>query len=893
MQLIHQSDWVIDIGPDGGEKGGEVVFEGEPSALALKKAQKTSLTSRYYSAHLNKESALLKKSTKKKPSNELVIIGAKENNLKEIDVKIPLNKTVAICGVSGSGKSTLAKDIIYAEGQRRYLDCLSPYARQFIREMKRPDVSQIENIQPTICVHQHTYQPSKLSTVATMSEIYNFLRLLVSKLGTQYCPDHPSSPVEPLSSKSMAGLIRKDFSGSIRILAPIINEKKGLHKPIFSRAISAEITEVRVDSVIGKPSLFVEGLERNKAHTIEYVVAKCSLKNIDDELLREAIEQALLLGSGSVIVLGGRGKEKTYSTERACQTCHRGFLKPDPEDLSFNSRRGKCQKCSGSGRSVSGKACKSCGGTRLSANGRNVRLQGETIAEISAKTPPELESYISQLELADHQQAVAEPIISEILSRSKILSQFGLSYLSLDRSCVSLSNGELQRLRLAAAMGSPLSGALYIFDEPSVGLHPIDNARVIEHFHSLVERENSVIVVEHDPQTLLSCEHVIEIGPGGGSEGGRLIYNGSREKFAQMNNTPTSRALHTTTEPRDAKILLDEEKPYLSVHGASVNNLKKLDVDIPLKSLVTLAGVSGAGKSSLLHSVIEEAVGTGDSEVLYWDSEHAAIESDIPIERCISIDQSPIGRTSRSTPASYLKVWDEVRKLFASSIEAKSAGWSPSFFSYNTGEGRCQECKGVGYVKLEMSFLADAKTECQSCYGSRFGPEANSVFYNGLRPSDVLDLTFAEAGKAFAAHRKINSICKHVCNLGLGYLTLGQHSSSLSGGECQRLKLVSELSMRHTKHTLYLLDEPTTGLHRSDVKLLANMLRSLVDRGNSVFIIEHDDEMILSSDFVLELGPGPSEEGGELVFSGTAEELLLADSPWGETLRKSSHNQAA
>jgi len=891
--FLLESDWIIDLGPEGGAAGGEVILEGTPLKFLESGASTRSYTARYlkqFTSPQSKERSIEKRAAKAGPKT-LNIFGASEHNLKSLDISLPLDKVVSITGVSGSGKSTIAKDIIYAEGQRRYLDCLSPYARQFIHELKKPDIGSIENIMPTICVYQHTFQPTSLSTVGSMSEVYNFLRLLYSKVGTQYCPDHPESAITPLSPELMAEEIKNSKDSQVRILAPIVKGKKGNHRAVFERAIESEIGEVRVDGVFGRAWNMALEVERNKPHTIEYVIAKFNPKTLDLDLIKESVSQALALGSGTLIVCGDKS-EQALSLERACPICRVGFFKPDPEDLSFNSKRGACPKCLGRGKNDKAEICKSCHGARINRIGRNLRLTSakiirKNIFEAVCLTPSELKIFLESLELDTRGSKLSQPILREIYARLDTLIKFGLDYLDLNRDCSSFSSGELQRLRLASAMGSALSGVTYIFDEPSAGLHPNDNKKILDQFGELKSRGNSVIIIEHDTETIASTEYIIDVGPGGGRDGGKIVFQGEMQEFLKSSDSATAKALRDELKIETSRS--SEPLGYLQIKDGAKNNIKDLNLKIPLGAISTIAGVSGAGKSSLLHGIIYDTLMSGKASQKSWSgSEGLQIESTIPIERVLMVDQSPIGKTSRSTPASYLGIWDEIRKLFAMTVEAKSRGLTWSYFSYNSGKGRCPHCKGLGQIKLEMSFMAEASVLCESCLGSRYTEDAKSLLYAGSSISDALNLTFDEARVKFANHRKPHQALHLACELGLGYLTLGQASNTLSGGESQRIKLVSELSAKRKGHTLYILDEPTTGLHKADVFRLINVFRQLTSQGNSVLLIEHDRDMLEHSDHIIELGPGPGAQGGKVIFQGEVSKLKKAITPWGKILSRPS-----
>lgn len=877
LDLISCADWIIELGPEGGEEGGYKLFEGEYDELLLSKTSTANfLKKRDKARNETKHSPVA-------PPQELTITGAREHNLKDISVSVPFEKLVTLTGASGSGKSTIAKDIIFAEGQRQYLECLSPYARQFIKELKRPHIDSIQNLRPTICVHQHTFQPSKLSTVGTMSESYNFLRLLFAKVGIQHCPAHPTQAITQSTSSDIAEEIKGKFNSTVRILAPIIKLKKGFHREIFNRAVSSEISEVRVDGVFISPRLVSYDLERNKAHSIDFVVAKCNPKNVDLEILTQALDQALSLSGGAVIVHTG-SEEVVFSAERACPVCKRGFLKPDPEDFSFSSKRGACKKCKGAGVDKTGKVCKTCQGTRLGEVGRFVKIQNLSIHEVVLKTPAESLMWLSSFSLPSRFKAIASPVLLELVSRLNTLVSVGLDEIPLNRACNTLSGGELQRLRLAAAMGSPLSGVMYIFDEPSIGLHPSDNDKILKELRELKDRGNSVLLIEHDPATIKSSDYIIDVGPSGGKSGGEIMFSGDIDKFL-ASESPTAVALSERLTISDEKRELENS---LKLSKGTLNNLKDFSLTFPLQAMNVIAGVSGAGKSTLLHGIIAKLLAGASKEQKKFSSEEGEIISDLPIKDLVLIDQKPIGANSRSTPVSYLGMWDHIRSVFAETVEAKSKGYTASYFSYNAGKGKCPECKGLGFIKLEMSFLPDAVMECEVCLGRRFTEDAELIHFKNLSIADVLNLTFEEAKNVFTHHRKIYQPLHYACELGLGYLTLGQHANTVSGGESQRIKLVKELMAPERGHMVYLLDEPTTGLHRNDIKRLVNVLKSLTKRGHTVFIIEHDDYVIANGDFVVELGPGAGEKGGKCIFSGHPLELKKAKTPWGMILRGSS-----
>ena len=751
LEILLASDWIIELGPQGGKNGGQILMEGFPKDFLNNKISKDSRTAKFLKNYKNSYNDIAQSNLGKKNKNvtrNLEILNAKEHNLKNINVEIKHNEITAIVGVSGSGKSTIAKDIIYSEGQRRYLDCLSPYARQFIKELKRPHIGEIHNLRPTICVYQHTFQPSKLSTIGTMSEVYNYLRLLFTKAGDQYCPTHKDTLVKSQSLNDLVNKIKSFNEHQVKILAPIVKGKKGHHRPVFEKARSLDISEVRVDNVFASVGNFEEGLDRNKTHNIEFVWAKIIPNRIPIDLIESAVSEVMALSAGN-IVLNAEGQDFILSTKRGCPSCGEGVFKPDPEDLSFNSKRGKCQTCEGYGLDEKGYICKKCLGSRLNDFGLSVKIDNKNIYELTLLTPKELNEFLIKQKWQKEKVDLVKPLLNEIFSRLDRLANLGLDYLPLSRPCHSISKGELQRLKLATAIGSPMSGALYIFDEPSAGLHPNDNKKVLQEFKNLKNNGNTVLLIEHDEETVKISDNILEIGPKGGSEGGEVTYQGpiGKYKFPKL----------PVIESEKSK-----SNEFLEIINASKNNIKNLSCKIPLQQLVCVSGVSGAGKSSLVNGIILETIKTIKKPTNSWSSDFAKIKSSINIDSLKFVDQSPIGKNSRSTPSSYLKIWDEVRKLFALTIEAKSRGWTNSFFSYNSGTGRCSECQGKGEIKLEMSFLADAFVPCHFCNSTRYTQEALSVKYLELNVSEILNLTFSEAKDIFKNHKKIMLV-----NLGL------------------------------------------------------------------------------------------------------------------------------
>jgi excinuclease ABC subunit A len=900
--MILNADWIIDLGPGAGPAGGNLVVCGSPAELIMN-ANKNGIhspTATHLKAFHDNWNKRAKGPNKKIQNNsiskisdtpELEIVGAREHNLKNFDLKIPYQKIVALTGLSGSGKSTLARDIIHAEGQRRYLDCLSPYARQFITELKKPLVDQVKNIAPTICIQQHATGISRISTLATLSEVYSYLRLLISKTGQLFCPTHPEVMIEAMTATELAGYLKSQHDENLRVLAPVIKLKKGTHTAVLAKALNSELAEVRIDGKFYKTKQAQQvALEKSKVHSIDFVLGRFNPQSLDEELIHDCLEEAFILGGGSLIVVAG-DKDNIFSQERACPVCHRGFLKPDPEDLSFSSRRGKCAKCEGTGINASGQKCPSCNGQRLGEVGRNVRLAGKNISELCQLRPSELLSILERVSLPSSLRQISEPIIFELKNKLGTLIELGLDLLQLDRECRTLSGGELQRLRLAATLGTPLNGVLYVMDEPSANLHPLDHVKVLQKIQTLKQMGNSILLIEHDPDSILNADQIIEIGPEAGAKGGELIFNGSLKAFISEPYTETATLLKGYLDTGCIYPRPDSTKSnnahQLTIHSsASCNNINPLRVEIPLNQLVVVAGVSGAGKSTLTNSILLQTIHNCPGEKKNWNTALANITSTVEIDKILSVDQTPIGANSRSTPASYLGILDHLRKVFAVTLEAKTHGYTASHFSYNSGSGRCAHCKGLGEIKLEMSFLPEARVICPECNGRRYTSEILAVRYLNHNFSELLELTISETYNLFVNHRQIGPVLRCAIDLGLGYLKLGQSSATLSGGESQRLKLALELANQKNAHNLYILDEPSIGLHPKDLARLISVLKNFVAAGHSVLVIEHDLQMLQASDWIVEMGPGAADQGGQVIFEGPYENLRKAKTPWGTYLSK-------
>ena len=965
LDVIRASDWIIDLGPEGGEAGGAVVCTGTPSQVAAHPSSHTGRALREYTEALDKAStgkARLARFSSGVPvqkrlleqSKSIRIHNAREHNLKNVDVDIPRNKFTVVTGVSGSGKSTLAFDILFAEGQRRYLESLNAYARQFVQPSSRPNVDAIFGIPPTVAIEQRTSRGGRKSTVATMTEIYHFLRLLYVKLGTQYCPDC-DVPIEPQSFDAIAARIQRDYGGRegasgpsggqrIGLLAPLITARKGYYTDLAKWARAKGYEFLRVDGEF-LPTAKWPRLDRFKEHSIELPVADITVGG-NETALRDSLKRALEFGKGIVHVLGGldrladaaaRSKKQylemtlplqVFSTKRACPSCARSFAELDPRLFSFNSRHGWCVSCLGTGIKITGysededvsreqedrrldnwiddqagdgglnEACPSCAGQRLNPEALAVRWHKRSIAELVTMPVNKVGAVFEALQLKGREAEIARDIIAELRSRLEFLGEVGLPYLSLDRSAPTLSGGEAQRIRLAAQLGSNLRGVCYILDEPTIGLHPRDNDILLNTLEKLEKKGNTLVVVEHDEDTIRRAAHVIDLGPGAGKLGGRVIAAGTAAQLMANPESITGRFLrqplqHPLHPPRS----VDAKTPSLQIVGATLHNLRDVAARIPLARLTVITGVSGSGKSTLARDVLHANLArlvtqsrnktklplAGCKDIKGWEQ----------VGRVLEVDQTPIGKTPRSCPATYVGFWDTIRKLFADTSEARMRGYAPGRFSFNTAGGRCETCEGQGVKRIEMSFLPDVKVGCEACGGFRFGPETLAVHFKGKSIGEVLMMNVDEAVEFFSAHAALHHALRLLQDVGLGYLTLGQQSPTLSGGEAQRIKLVTELAKVRidaegnamarpgragaSSHTLYVLDEPTVGLHMADVEKLIRVLHRLVDAGNSVVVIEHNLDVMSDADWIIDLGPEGGDAGGRVVFE--APPLRMAQSP--------------
>jgi excinuclease ABC subunit A len=888
MDVIKTSDWIIDLGPEGGDQGGQVVAVGPPEKIAQ---NPHSHTGQFLKTYLQEKGRLKRKKpqaqtlaesvsgfTVPQAANTIVLKGAREHNLKDVNLAIPQNQLVVLTGVSGSGKSTLAFDILFAEGQRRYLESLAPYVRQYMKILERPDVDLVTGLAPTVAIEQRISHSSRRSTVATLTEIYHFLRLLFSKLGSQHCPGCGRK----LTAQTQAAIIdqiRKRYSKKqATVLATKIFGRKGFHKELLDQALKKGFQKARID---GKITALKAGLalSRYHEHTIELVIGNLPSKNLE-----QLVNRALREGNGSLLVIDRRDNEEVFSLSGTCPNCGIGLEPLDPRLFSFNSKQGACAQCGGLGVTGGNEAdtaapedltvCSKCGGSRLKPQALAVKVGGFSIWDLVQKPAQGLSDAIKGFKFNSREKPIAEPVIAEILTRLSLLNQLGLSYLSLARSGDTLSGGEAQRVRLAAQLGSNLTGVCYILDEPTIGLHARDNRILVDALQNLRDRGNSILVVEHDEETIRAADTIIDLGPGAGQDGGRVVATGSLADLKKIPFSITGALIDGHPKKITSRSRPFEKTRKLTVAGATTHNLKKIRVDFPLGCLICVTGVSGSGKSSLLKETLFKGLRNRLLKKRYPAGECSDIGGWQHLKRVLEVDHSPIGRTPRSVPASYVGFLADIRKLFALTPAARARGYKPGRFSFNVAEGHCPACKGQGRPKVEMSFLPDVYVPCEICRGKRYNKETLAIQYKGKSIADVLEMTFAEALRFFSAVPVIRRAVQFVCDVGLGYLCLGQPSPTLSGGEAQRIKLARQLVKSSNGHTLYILDEPTTGLHLGDIQRLIGVLQTLVDKGNTVALIEHNMEIMKEADYIIDLGPEGGDAGGRLVAAGSPQEFL-------------------
>ncbi|HSG75836.1 MAG TPA: excinuclease ABC subunit UvrA [Burkholderiales bacterium] len=913
LDVIRAADWILDLGPEGGAAGGERVCAGTPSEVMRHATSHTAKALRDYEKGTDLIS-LKSKDREMRSVPNIRIHNAREHNLKSIDVDIPRQRFTVVTGVSGSGKSTLAFDILFSEGQRRYLESLNAYARQFVQTAARPDVDAIYGIPPTVAIEQRTSRGGRKSTVGTLTEIHHFLRLLFVKLGTPHCPDCDVA-IEPQSEDAIAArLMKAHRNDTVVLLAPLVVNRKGVYTDLAKWAASKGYSQLRVDGKL-LPLRPFPRLDRFKEHTIELPVGYVKVTPRNEKELRERLTRALEHGKGVVHVQTGKHIQ-VYSTKRACPSCGRSFQELDPRLFSYNSRHGWCPSCVGTGlqlkdvgwdaeRSRTGQedhvldswlewlevdeACPACEGKRLNPEALAVRWRGRSIADYGMQPVAQLTELFAKVKLEGRSAEIARDLVAELRSRLGFLKEVGLDYLALDRAAPTLSGGEAQRIRLAAQLGSNLRGVCYILDEPTIGLHHRDNRILLDVLEKLEAKGNTLVVVEHDEDTIRRAHHVIDLGPGAGKQGGRVIAEGTADELVQSPESVTGRFLaHPLRHPLQPRRRVAKDAPALEIGGASMHNLKRIDVRIPIARLSAITGVSGSGKSTLARDVLHDSLKAGGPIGC------KTLKGRKLVERVLEVDQAPIGKTPRSCPATYVGFWDAIRRLFADTSEARIRGWGPSRFSFNTKGGRCETCEGQGLKRIEMSFLPDVKVACEACNGLRFNAETLGAHLRGKSVGDVLAMSVDEAVEFFAAHPSINHALRLLQDVGLGYLTLGQQSPTLSGGEAQRIKLVTELAKvrelggsthlpspassfgrRETAvkgaKTLYVLDEPTVGLHMADVEKLIRVLHRLVDAGNTVVVVEHNLDIIAEADWLIDLGPEGGDAGGKAVYQGSPE----------------------
>ncbi|MFO7730088.1 MAG: excinuclease ABC subunit UvrA [Spirochaetia bacterium] len=899
LYILRSADWIIDLGPEGGQGGGEILYEGTAQQILAAEQSHTGRALQRYASHSEYEAAegtAVYSGDASAPVEELISLsGAREHNLKDIQLDIPRDAFTVITGVSGSGKSTIAFDILFNEGQRRYLESLNAYARQFVQPASRPEVDSVAGVPPTVAIEQRTSRGGWKSTVATVTELYHFIRLMFLRLGTQHCPDC-GIPIQSQKIDQIVQHILQEFrSARIEIAAPLVLARKGYYTDLAAWAAGKGYTHLRVDGTL-LPTDEWPRLDRYREHTIQLPIAHITAEPEREDELREKLQAALQMGKNTVHIIrdGQDPTEKSaqpaiFSTERACPSCGRSFPELDPRLFSYNSPHGWCSACSGTGfvnpdeESIEPRVCPKCGGARLRPEALAVQFAERSIAEFNRMTVSQARSFFEGFQPEGRSVQIARDAVEELKARLSFLEQVGLGYLSLERAAPTLSGGEAQRIRLAAQLGSNLRGVCYILDEPTIGLHPRDNRMLMDTLQLLKQKGNTVVVVEHDEETIRAADHVIDIGPGGGIHGGQVVFTGPVSRLLESEKSPTGRWLQN---PLTHPLFLERRQRgnnsteqgaqdlHISLRGVYAHNLKQIDVEFPVGKLIAVTGVSGSGKSTLARDVLFRNMQLKGTQCIGC-REMSGFEH---FSRALEVDQTPIGKTPRSCPATYVGFYDQIRSLFAATPEAKVRGYSASRFSFNVSGGRCEECSGQGVKRIEMNFLPDVTIPCEVCGGRRFNHETLEVTYKDKTIADVLQMSVEEATEFFKAIPGVHRPLSLLNDVGLGYLSLGQQSPSLSGGEAQRLKLITELSKAKPRsavmETLYILDEPTVGLHMADVEKLLRVLHRLVDAGNTIVIIEHNLDIIAEADWIIDLGPEGGEAGGEVVATGTPEELV-------------------
>ncbi|MFH1047168.1 MAG: excinuclease ABC subunit UvrA [Patescibacteria group bacterium] len=822
--------------------------------------------------------------------DKITIRGARENNLKNVSLDLPRNKLIVFTGLSGSGKSSLAFDTIFAEGQRRYVESLSAYARQFLGQMQKPDVDEIEGLSPAISIDQKAHSSNPRSTVATITEIYDYLRVLYARIGRPHCPQCGEAIRKMAAEEMVDAVIDKAKSwdlgtGSgkakeVLILAPLVRGRKGEYHQMLYDLYNSGFAQVRVD---GKTRSLRNRLviDKNQRHDIDLVIdtfAVTLFADLDDDTrqrVAEAVEIALQHGNGLVRAIFPDGKERLFSSSLSCPDCGTSFPEIEPRLFSFNSPYGACQACTGLGvkHIYSNEACPDCNGQRLRPESLSVRIGGKNIVELVALPISVARTFLFEIGLQGRELEISENVMKEILNRLDFMLNVGLHYLTLDRKAGTLSGGEAQRIRLASQIGSGLVGALYVLDEPSIGLHQKDNDQLLATLKRLRDIGNTIIVVEHDEDTMIEADWLVDFGPGAGQHGGQIIASGPvPEIFADQNSLTAKYLRGERSIPIPTKRRTNI-KESLRIVAPREHNLKAKEIEIPLRKFVCVTGVSGSGKSTLVDHILYRSLSNRLNLSKHPVGAHKTILGVEYIDRIAMVDQSPIGRTPRSNPATYTGAWTPIRELYAATEEARFRGYRPGRFSFNVPGGRCENCQGNGTIAIEMHFLPTVYVTCDICHGRRFDRETLEVKWHDKNIHDVLKMTIEEASKFFAEIPLVYDKISVLNKVGLGYLELGQSATTLSGGEAQRVKLANELSKRQTGRTLYILDEPTTGLHFEDIRRLLEVLQFLVDHGNSIVCIEHNLDVIKQADHVIDLGPEGGEGGGRVVATGTPEEV--------------------
>ncbi len=808
------------------------------------------------------------------------IKGAREHNLKNIDVAIPREALTVITGPSGSGKSSLAIDTIYAEGQRRYVESLSSYARQFIEQLRKPDVDYIEGLSPSISIDQKTVIKSPRSTVGTITGIYDYMRVLYTRIGKQYCYDCGSAITKQDSSNIIHSVMSLPQGSRIQILSPIVRDRKGEYKKELQEMRREGFIRARIDGEMTDLTQDIT-LKKHKRHTIEIVIDRLILKQGIERQIKDAIDMALGYADIVVINLIAGNRDILFSKTAVCPKCGISYPDMNPMFFSFNSRQGSCSRCKGLGfENVDEDSvelneagyCRLCNGLRLRKEALSVKVQDVNIGEFSRLPVKDAILFIKNLKLTEREQTIASRILKEVKDRLYFMEKVGLGYLAIDRSSLTLSGGESQRIRLATQLGSSLTGVLYILDEPSIGMHPRDCVKLLESLSAIRDAGNTVIVVEHDEETIRWADYIIDMGPGAGLRGGWVVASGNPYEIEKNESSITGEYLSGSVSI-DIPSARRRPKDFLTIVGAQEFNLKNVTVNIPLGTFICVTGVSGSGKSTLTIEILYKAL----CRELYGSrpvpGRYKEITGMNKVDRVISVDQSPLGKTPRSNPATYTGIFSFIRQLFAQVSDSRVRGYSASRFSFNLSGGRCEACKGDGLVKVEMHFLPDVYIPCDTCKGKRYNRETLEVRYKGKNIAEVLEMTISEALQFFLSIPQIRQKLEVLEDVGLGYLQLGQPASTLSGGEAQRVRLSKELGKKSGGNTLYVLDEPTTGLHFVDIQKLLGVINTLVDSGNTVIIIEHNLDVIKSADYIIDLGPEGGDDGGSVVAAGTPEEV--------------------